>query len=313
MTGRARPIRLISLLTAATFALAACGSGGDDPLSPEAPAGTSAGGDTGEIVIGFVGFAENEILANIYYGALKAKGVNVSVKDTAITSRETYIPALQDGSIHLVPEYTGVLTQFFNKEAKATDPDGVFAELKAALPESLTVLDKAEAQDKDSVVVRKETAQEFSLVTIADLAPVAKDLVIGGPPEWKTRQTGIPGLKAVYGLEFKEFKPLDVAGPLSVNALKNGQVDVVNLFTTQSAVAVNGFVTLEDPKSFFAAQNIVPLIATAKVNDTVSGALNAVSAKLDTPTVLGLVAEVEVDKKDPSDVAAAWLTANSLG
>ncbi len=146
-----------------------------------------------------------------------------------------------------MPEYTGVLDQYFDKNAKATTSDDVYAELKAALPSTLEVLDKSAAEDKDGVVVSSDTASKYNLKSIADLAPVAKDLVLGGPPEWKTRETGVPGLKKVYGLEFKEFKSLDAGGPLTVNALKNGQIQAANLFTTDPNIPANNFVVLEDP------------------------------------------------------------------
>ncbi|HET7477554.1 MAG TPA: ABC transporter substrate-binding protein [Dermatophilaceae bacterium] len=302
-------------LTAVTaLSLAACGSGGGDPLatSSAASTSTSTAAGAGSIVVGSANFPESALLAEIYAGALKAKGITVSTK-LNIGSRETYIPALQDGSIDLIPEYTGVLAQYFAKSLKATDADGVYAELQAAVPSTLTVLDKSAAEDKDAVVVTKQTAAKYSLTSIADLKPVAKDLTLGGPPEWKTRQTGVPGLKALYGLNFKTFRPLDAGGPLSVQALKNGQVDAVNLFTTDPSVAANEFVVLSDPKSLFAAQNVVPLVTKTKVTDTVSAALNAVSAALDTPTLAGLVKQVVADKKDAAVVAKEFLAEKKLG
>jgi osmoprotectant transport system substrate-binding protein len=302
-------IALALAASAALLAVASCGSGSSGPL---ASGGSTSKANAGTIVVGSANFPENALLAEIYAGALSAKGVTVE-KKLNIGSRETYIPALKDGSIDLIPEYTGVLSQYFNKNAKATDADGVYAELKAALPATLTVLDKSAAEDKDSVVVTKATADKYGLKTIADLQPIAKDLTIGGPPEWKTRPTGIPGLKKLYNLGFKTFRPLDAGGPLSVQALKNGQVDAVNLFTTDPSIAANGFVVLDDPKSLFAAQNVVPLITKSKVNDTISAALNAISAKLDTATLGALVKEVVVDKKDPAAVAKEFLTKNGLG
>src|SRR5699024_4622447 len=140
--------------------------------------------------------------------------------------------------------------------AEATEPEEVRAELEQALPESLTVLDMAEAQDKDSVVVTAETAEKFDLTTIGDLAPHAPEMVLGGPPEWRDRFTGVPGLKEVYGLEFAEFKPLDAGSTLTVEALTNGQIDAGNIFSTDPAIAQNDFVVLEDDKSLFAAQNV---------------------------------------------------------
>ena len=295
--------------TAAMLAVAACGSASNDPL---APGGATTTSTAGTIIVGSANFPENALLAEIYAGALTAKGVKVE-KKLNIGSREVYIPALRDGEIDLIPEYTGVLDQYFNKSAKATDADGVYAELKAAVPATLTILDKSAAEDKDAVVVTKETAAKLGLKSIGDLASKAKDLSLGGPPEWKTRPTGVPGLKKLYNLDFKTFRALDTGGPLSVQALKNGQVDAVDLFTTDPSIADNGFVILDDPKSLFAAQNVVPLITKTKVNTVITDALNAVSAKLDTATLGELVKEVVVDKKDASAVAKEFLTKNKLG
>jgi len=272
---------------------------------------TAAKANAGTIVVGSANFPENALLAEIYAGALTAKGVKVD-KKLNIGSRETYIPALKDGSIDLIPEYTGVLAQYFNPKVSATDAAGVYAELKAAVPPTLTVLDKSAAEDKDAVVVTKETAAKYKLKSIADLGPQAKNLTLGGPPEWKTRPTGVPGLKKVYNLDFKTFRPLDAGGPLSVQALKNGQVDAVNLFTTDPSIAANGFVVLDDPKSLFAAQNVVPLITKSKVTPTVSETLNAISAKLDTATLGELVKQVVIDKKDAAVVAKEFLAKNNL-
>ena len=302
-------IALTLTAAAAIIGVAACGSGSTDPLAAGA---SPVRAGSGTIVVGSANFPESALLAEIYAGALSARGVTVQ-KRLNIGSRETYIPALKDGSIDLIPEYTGVLDQYFNKNAKATDSNAVYAELKAAVPATMTILNKSAAQDKDAVVVTKGTATKLGLKSIGDLQPYAKDLTLGGPPEWKTRPTGVPGLKKFYNLDFKDFRPLDAGGPLSVQALKNGQVDAVNLFTTDPSIADNGFVILGDPKNLFAAQNVVPLIAKSKVTPTISASLNAISAKLDTATLGELVKEVVVDKKDPAVVAKEFLAKNGLG
>ena len=309
-----RPRRIAVSIGAAMalVTVTACGSDeSTDPFATGSASSSSAGGSS-SVTVGSADFPESVLLAEIYAGALEAKGVTVT-KKLSIGSREAYIPALQDGSIDLIPEYTGVLAQYFNKDAKATDPEGVYKELEAALPETQTVLEKSAAEDKDSVVVTKATADDLGLKSIADLEGKSQDLVLGGPPEWKTRPTGVPGLKKVYNLEFKSFRPLDAGGPLSVQALKNGQVDAANIFSTDPSIPANSFVVLDDPKSLFAAQNVVPLATKAKVNPTVEGALNAVSAKLDTPTLTDLLAQVVTDKKDPDAVAGEFLKANGLG
>ena len=302
-------ISLALTASAALLAVAACGSVSADPLSTGGSTGTA---DAGTIIVGSANFPENALLAEIYAGALSAKGVKVE-KKLNIGSRETYIPALTDGSIDLIPEYTGAILQYFNKDAKATGADDVYAELKAAVPATLTILDKSAAEDKNAMVVTKDTATKLSLKSIGDLESRAKDLTLGGPPEMKTRLTGVPGLKRVYNLDFKTFRPLDASGPLSVQALKNGQVDVANIFSTDPSIAENGFVVLDDPKSLFVAQNVVPLITMSKVNDTISAALNAISAKLNTATLGEMLKEVVVDKKDAAVVAKEFLTKNGLG
>src|SRR5690242_20715787 len=163
-------IALAVSVSAALLSMAACGSSGGNPLSTGSSS-SGGGAGSGGITVGSADFPESALLAEIYAGALEAKGVKVS-KKLNIGAREAYIPALQDGSIDLIPEYTGVLAQYFNKDAKATDAEGVYKELQAALPPALTVLDKSAAEDKDAVVVTKETADKNKLKAIGDLQPV---------------------------------------------------------------------------------------------------------------------------------------------
>ena len=305
-----KPTRWIptALLATAALALTACGGSGSDPL---ATSGDSSPAASDTIVVGSANFQENQLLAEIYAGALTAKGVKVE-KKLNIGSRETYIPGLEDGSIDLIPEYSGVLLQYFKKDATEVSSDDVFSALKTAVPAKLTVLDQSAAEDKDAVVVTSETAQKYNLKSIGDLAPVGSKIVLGGPSEWKTRPTGVPGLKSKYGITFKSFKALDAGGPLTINALKKGTIQAGNIFSTDPNIPANNWVQLEDPKNLFAAQNVLPLINKAKANSTVTAALNAVSSKLTTPVLADLVKQVVLDKKDPETVAKDFLTQNSL-
>jgi osmoprotectant transport system substrate-binding protein len=303
-------ITLTIATAAALMATSACGNSGGDPLATSST--SSSGGGAGSIKVGSADFPESALLAEIYAGALEAKGIKVT-KNLNIGAREAYIPALQDGSIDLIPEYTGVLRDYFKKGQTGTDAEAVYTELKASVPATLTVLDKSAAEDKDALVMKKSKADELGVKSIADLAGKAGQLTVGGPPEWKTRDTGIPGFKKIYGLEFKSFRPLDAGGPLTLAALKNGQIDAGDLFTTDPSIAANDLVALEDPKSMYAAQNVVPLITKSKSNPAIEGALNAVSAKLDTATLAALLKEVVVDKKDADAVAKEFLTKNGLG
>ena len=85
-----------------------------------------------------------------------------------------------------------MLLQYFDKTADETAPDAVFTALQAALPDNLIVLDKSAAEDKDAVVVTRDTATRLNVKSIADLAPQCPNLVFGGAPEFQTRPDGIP-------------------------------------------------------------------------------------------------------------------------
>jgi osmoprotectant transport system substrate-binding protein len=124
------------------------------------------------LTVGSANFPENVVLAEIYAVALKATGAKVSTK-LNIGSREKYIPALKDGEINLVPEYSGVLLQYFDKGAAATSSAAVYAALQKAVPAPLIVLDQSQAQDADAIVVTKQTADKYGLTSIADLAKKA--------------------------------------------------------------------------------------------------------------------------------------------
>lgn len=298
------------ITTATTIALmtlsAASVLAQNNPLAPP-PAVRS---DPKTIIVGSADFPESQLLATLYAKALKAKGLAVETK-LNIGSREVYMPALLDGSIDLLPEYSGAALSYLNKGATAHTPQEVATALKAALPKGVSMLTPSAAQDSDGVAVTRATAEKYKLKTIADLAPVAPELVLGGPPEWKTRQDGVIGLKDVYGLNFKSFKSLDVGGPLTVSALTNGQVQAANLFSTDPAIAANDFIVLEDTKSLFPAQNIVPVIATPKISDAVTQTLDAVSAALTTHDLV--VMNGRLAKHESFDsVAGDWLAQHKL-
>jgi osmoprotectant transport system substrate-binding protein len=175
-----RVIAGVATALAATLAVSACGS--SDPLAEDKPSGSAS---AGSITIGSANFPESQLLAEIYAQTLEAKGVTVTRKFD-LGSREKYMDGLKDGSIDLIPEYTGTLLQFLNKQAKEVEADEVYTALQKELPSNLTVLDKAEAEDKDAIVVTKETADKWKLKSIEDLVPHCGEVTFGGPPEIQT-------------------------------------------------------------------------------------------------------------------------------
>lgn len=301
----------LAALSVLALTATACGSSGGDPLAAApSTAGGSAGtaaASGGTVVIGSANFPENVLLGSIYSQALKAKGVKVEEKFN-IGSREVLYGQLQSGSLTLLPEYNGALLAYLGGKTAEPTKEAVNAELAKTLPASLAILDSSPAEDKDTLSVSQETADKYGLKSIADLAAKAGELTIGGPPEFKSRQE--QPLKDVYGLTFKEWKP---TGETTANAVKDGSVQVGNVFSTDPKIAQLKLVPLTDPKNLFGAQNVTPLVNKAKVDATSASALNAVSAKLDTAGLLALMKKVAIDKEDPSAVAKDWLKSNGLG
>jgi osmoprotectant transport system substrate-binding protein len=300
-------------------AVAACSSSSSSPAtgaSSASPASSSNplanGAPSGTVVVGSANFPEDELLAEIYLQALQAKGIKATPKFN-IGAREIYYPQVRDGAITIIPEYNGnLLGVSVDPSSTASTTAQVDQVLAAKLPSTLEILNPAAAQDKDSVTVTAATAAKYHLTSIASLQPYAKDLVIGGPPEFQTRPYGLAGLKKNYGLTFKGFDPLDESGPITLAALTDGRVQAADVFTTTPQILTDHLVSLADPKSNFAAENIVPLVYKPAMTATIINTLNAISAKLTTPILLQLDNAIITQHQNYSTVAAGFLKTEGL-
>lgn len=298
------------MLMAALVALVAAGCGSSNPLG-----GGEISGDLKTIAVGSADFTESKIIAEIYAQALEANGFTIT-RQFGIGSRETYIPAVQDHSIDLIPEYTGNLLQYFDKEATATTSDEVLLGLLKALPGDLSILYPSPAEDKDTLAVSETIAREWNVKTIADLAARSPEVKVGGPSEFQTRQTGLVGLEQKYGLRIAPANFIaisDGGGPATVQALTNGTVTAANIFSTSPAIEQNNLVVLEDPENVFLAANVVPLVASQKMSDELKTVLDAVSAKLTTEALIELNGSVEGNSGvDPDEAAQKWISDNGF-
>ena len=267
------------------------------------------------IVVGSGDFPESEIVAEIYAEALQANGFDIG-RRMGIGSRETYIPALKDHSIDLVPEYIGNLLLYFAPNSTVTMLDGVELELYKKLPGDLSILTPSPASDTDTVTVTSGTAAAWHLKTIGDLAAHSADVKFAAPSAFETRPAGLPGLRQKYGLNISpgNFVAInDGGGAVTVRALVEGRVTAANVFTTSPAIPQNHLVTLEDPEHNFLAGNIVPLVNSQKKSDRLKEVLDAVSAKLTTSGVAGLNAAVSGNSGiDPDDSARNWVRDNGF-
>jgi osmoprotectant transport system substrate-binding protein len=288
-------------------------AGGSSSSSAASSNPLGGGASSGSVVIGSANFPENEVLAEVYALALAKAGVKVTTK-LNIGAREVYYPQVQRGALTIIPEYNGtLLTVEVDKTSAAKSTAEVDAALAAKLPPALTVLSPAPAQDSDSITVTQATAARYHLKSIADLGPAAAKLVLGGPPEFKTRTDGVIGLKSIYGLTFKSFDPLDESGPITLSALTSGKVQAADVFTTTPQIIADKLVPLADPKNLFAAQNVIPLVYKPALTPAITATLNAVDAKLTTSALLALDVKVITDKQDYTTAAQDWLQSAGLG
>ena len=311
---------LAAVTVVALAAVTACLSSSSSSSSPASSTATassgsnplSSGAASGTVVVGSANFPENEVLAEVYALALQAKGVKVTTK-LSIGAREVYYPQVEKGAITIIPEYNGnLLSVQVDKNATAKTTADVDAALAAKLPSTLTVLNPSSAQDSDSITVTAATAAKYHLKTIGDLKPYAANMVLGAPPEFKTRPYGIAGLKANYGLTFKAFDPLDEAGPITLAALTSGKVQAADVFSTDPAIVSDKLVSLADPKFNFASQNVIPLVYKPDLTPTITDTLNAVDAKLTTAALLQLDVAVVTNKEDYTTAAQQWLQSVGL-
>jgi osmoprotectant transport system substrate-binding protein len=275
---------------------------------------TTAAASGPAITIGSTNFPEQVIVANLYKDVLSHAGAKVTLR-TDLGTREAVEPALAAGQLDLYPDYAGTLLIFLNANAgqAATQTSTAVPALKSLLgPKGATVLTPAPAIDTNVFAVTKATQSRYNLTTLSSLKPVASQLILGGPPECPTRPTCELGLQSTYGLHFKSFTSLDEAGPITVSALKSGEVQVAELFSSDGSIVSNGFVQLTDDKHLQPADYLIPVIRKSVDTPTVAAALDAMSAKLTTDQLSELNIKVSVDHDDPGTVAQQWLQHNHL-
>ncbi|TMG92362.1 MAG: glycine/betaine ABC transporter substrate-binding protein [Betaproteobacteria bacterium] len=265
-----------------------------------------------QVKIGSKNFTEQFVVAEIYAQALEAAGLKVERKlnlgGTLIAHK-----ALEEKQIDLYPEYTGTMLLVVLKGEPMTDQKAVYDKVKTEYAaKGFVVLNEAPLNNTYNMVVRPETAAQYKLETLSDLARVAKDLKLGAGPEFRDRKDGLPGLKAKYGIDFKE--DLQMAIGLRYQALANKQIDVVNGYATDGMISALKLKRLKDDKNLWPPYYLVPVVRkdALDANPKIAEVLNRVSQMLDETSMAEMNYKVDNDKEEPKDVARAFLRAKGV-
>jgi osmoprotectant transport system substrate-binding protein len=265
-----------------------------------------------QVKVGSKNFTEQFVLAEIYAQAFEAAGLKV---DRKINLGGTLIAhkALEEKQIDFYPEYTGTMLLVVLKAEPMTDRKAVYDKVKGEYAKKgLVVLDEAPMNNTYNMVVRPETAAQYKLQTLSDLAKVSKELKLGAGPEFRDRKDGLPGLKSVYGMEFKE--DLQMAIGLRYQALQNKQIDVVNGYATDGMISALKLVRLKDDKNLWPPYYLAPVVRkdALDANPKIAEVANRISPMINEATMAELNYKVDGEKQEPKDVARAFLKSKGV-
>lgn len=260
--------------------------------------------------IGSKNFTENLILAELYALALENAGIKVERRfDLASSVVHT---ALVNNEIDLYPEYTGTGLLAVLKLPLITDPQAVYDTVKAEYAKQFDVvwLNYAQANDGQGIVVTKKASDAYGIRTISDLQRNAEHIRFASQGEFDEREDGIPGLEKVYG-PFNWASSTVYSDALKYQVLASGQADAAPAYTTEGTLTDPAYVLLEDDRYVWPPYNIAPVVRRAVLDQypQIADALNGVNAKIDTPAITRLNAQVDLDKREYADVAKDFYNA----
>jgi osmoprotectant transport system substrate-binding protein len=294
--------RRLSLLICLLVLCAACAGAG--PAGPEAR-------DPGRIRIASFDFPESRVVAELYARALRRAGLPVDVL-SGLGSREVVAPALQQGQVDIVVDYSGSLLDYLGGDGTETHgtPQEVHSALQRRLAgRGLTASAYAPAEDANAFAVPTAYARRHQLVRLSDLRGLAAGLTFGGPPECPDRRYCLRGLQETYGLRFAAFRP-QPSRSATATALQSGDIGVGVLETTSGLLGTGQLTLLIDDLSLQPRENLVPIVRTdliGRYGSRLTAALDGVSTRLSTGDLVRLNHIVAVNPVGPAEAVAAYM------
>ena len=309
--------KIVGVVVVAMVLMAACTTVPAAPAQPAAqPAAEEASPAAGAAIrIGSKDFTEELLLGEMYALMLEESGIPVE-RRLNLAGTQVAHEALVNNEIDLYPEYTGTGYQFIlGNEDGEKDPSTVYDKTAQQYKEkyNLVWLDRSPMNDTNAIACTKAAADQFSLVTLSNLAEAAPNLRFAAIPDFEQRPDGLAGLKELYG--GFEFQTLTVFDPgLKYKAVEEGNADCVIAFSTDGQIAANGLVLMQDDKGLWPPYNVAPVVRAQALEATpaIADALNKLAPVITTEEITALNWQVDGDKREYADVAREFLQAKGL-
>lgn len=274
---------------------------------------TGCGSKSESIVVGAKDFTEQDILGNMLTILIR-ENTDVAVEYKNEMSSNVVFEAITNGEIDIYIDYTGTIYGSYLKHSEAKTSEEIYDISVSELAEryNLRVLKPLGFNNTYTLSVRRDTAEEYGVATISDLAEVSDQMILGATFEVLNRDDGIPNLKETYNMSFLEETAID--GTMRYTALENNEVQVIDAFSTDAMLLEYNLVVLEDDLSYFPPYYAVPVISeeTAEKYPEIATQLDRLIGILDDDTMRDLNYQVDVLAMNPSDVAEEFLQANGL-
>jgi osmoprotectant transport system permease protein len=266
------------------------------------------GGQKTLVVSGKLG-SEPEILDNMYKLLIENNtDIKVNLK-TDLGDTTFVFNALTSKDIDLYPEFSGTaITDLLKETPVGTDSKAVYQQAKKGMAKkyNMALLEPMQFNDTYALAVSQSFAKKYHLKTISDLARVQQYVKAGFDPEFSDIKDGYPGLAKEYGFKF-EIVSLDPG--VRYKAIKSGQVNLVDAYSTDGQLQQYHLVVLKDDKNFFPPYQGSPLLRQETINKypELVPVLNKLSGKITDDEMRKMNYEVAVEGKSAASVAKDFL------
>lgn len=292
--------RIFSLLLAIIFIISLSGCGQGEAVGE------------GTITIGSKDFTENIVLAHIMADIIEAKTALKVERKVNLGGSNVALKALQNNDIQMFPDYTGTIVANYYQEETGSSEETLEKARKLTERDGFKVLEPFGMNNTYTLAVTRETAEKYNLKTFSDLAQVSENLILGCEFEFQDRPDGYPGLQQVYNMNFKDVKGMSHG--IKYRSISEGEVDVVDAYSTDGQLKVFDLVILKDDKEFFPPYDGLPLVRQDILEQypEIEDALNLLAGLIDDKTMQELNAKVDFEGLKAEKVASDFLVSKGL-